>query len=57
MKIPKYNIGDTVLSTKKLKRVIKKVEEGNEKEDGTTGSRELACTSDACEVVDIGEVA
>jgi ribonucleoside-diphosphate reductase alpha chain len=28
-----------------------------EKEDGTTGSRELACTSDACEVVDIGEVA
>ena len=28
-----------------------------EKEDGTTGSRELACTSDACEVVDIGKVA
>ena len=28
-----------------------------EKEDSTTGSRELACTSDACEVVDIGEVA
>ena len=28
-----------------------------EKEDTTTGSRELACTSDACEIVDIGEVA
>ena len=28
-----------------------------EKEDSTTGSRELACTADACEVVDIGEVA
>ena len=28
-----------------------------EKEDTTSGSRELACTADACEVVDIGEVA
>ncbi len=28
-----------------------------EKEDTTIGGRELACTSDACEVVDIGEVA
>ena len=28
-----------------------------EKEDTTTGSRELACTADACEVVNIGEVA
>ena len=25
-----------------------------EKEDNTTGSRELACTADACEVVDLG---
>ena len=28
-----------------------------EKEDTTSGSKELACTADACEVVDIGEVA
>ena len=28
-----------------------------EKEDTTTGSRELACTADTCEIVDIGEVA
>lgn len=28
-----------------------------EKEDTTSGSKELACTADACEVVDIGDVA
>jgi hypothetical protein len=25
-----------------------------EKEDNTSGTRELACTADACEVVDLG---
>ena len=35
---------------------IHRVEEEFEKQDSTNGNRELACSADACEVVDIGVV-